>query len=635
MAQEKEKDAELKEHLDPFLVISLVELQEWAGMTIFDRGCSYQSRGAVQGLKRAEDGMLLASVEGTRRYTTYVGIQGEKELESECTCPYWTTCKHAVAVVLEYRECVRTGVDVRQRDFDDLPETEESATVSLRAFLQEKTKAELVTLMVELAEAHEEVSQWLEDRRALKLGRIDDILRIVRREIEALEEPDWIHDQYGPTAHVINPDRLKAALSGLVKAGHAAEAMRFGPELLSSCSRLIEHDQEGETFDEVGACIEVLFGALPEAFPSLADQVEWALDMFLADRYGLCNEGLEHFWIISRKERDWTAVADRLEQRLEEQGSAGKGNGFSHGFKRDRISDWLILALERAGREDEIIPLCEREAPITSSYVRLVARLIGERRWDDGIRWCLRGLDAVSPKYPGIAEELHRQLRTIHERKGDPLAGLAIEAEEFFASPSLSGFQDLCQAAHKEGIGEEVEAWARHFLETGCRPLAGRKNGNGAGVDWPLPASEIEIPSYSPATGAPMTGILIQLAISEKKPEEVLKWYGHEDHDLERSQYLGFSLDTEVAEAVRSTHPDRAIAIWKTIAQKHIARVKASGYEAAASYLLRVRNELTRTGRKPDWEAYLASLRIQNSRRPRCMEVLDRLEHPPRRIIDT
>ena len=652
MAPQKKKDAELEKPLDPFLVLTWEDLEEWAGKRIVARGRSYHSRGAVQDLQRTEDGVLVASVEGTQRYTTRAGIRKGKELESECTCPYWTTCKHAVAVVLEYLGCVRTGVeieeaeeeedaprlrqlDVGREDFDDLSETEISGTDPLGAYLQEKTKAELVSLMVELAEAHEEVSQWLEDRLALTMGRIDAILRVVRREIEALEEPDWIHDQYGPAAPVVNTDRLKAALAGLVKAGYATAAVRFGPELLYSSGRLIEHDHEGETCDGISACLDILFEALHEAFPSLADQVEWALDMVLADDYGLCDYDLEHFWSMRRSGSDWSVVADRLEQRLEEHESAGKGNGFSRRYERNPISNWLILALERAGREDEIIPLCEHEAPITFSYDRLVARLIRERRWDEAIRWCLRGLDAVSSEYPGIEKELHRQLRTIHERRGNPLAGLAIEAEEFFASPSLSRFQNLCKAARKEGIGEGVEAWARRFLETGRRPEAVGNNEIDQEADWPLPASEIEIHAYSPASGAPMTQILIRLAVSEKKPEEALKWYDHEHHNGGGYHLSDFSLDAEVAEAVRSTHPDRAIAIWKKIAEQHIARVKASGYEAAAPYLRKVRNTFIQTGRKPDWEAYLASLRQRNSRRPRCMEVLDRLEHGPRRIIDT
>lgn len=87
-----------------------------------------------------------------------------------------------------------------------------------------------------------------------------------------------------------------------------------------------------------------------------------------------------------------------------------------------------------------------------------------------------------------------------------------------------------------------------------------------------------------------MTDVLTQLAIAEKKPKEVLKWYDHGGRKKGPSGMFGFSLDEEVAEAVKSTHPERAVAIWKEIAEKNISRVQASGYQAAVPYLRKVRN---------------------------------------------
>ncbi len=83
------------------------------------------------------------------------------------------------------------------------------------------------------------------------------------------------------------------------------------------------------------------------------------------------------------------------------------------------------------------------------------------------------------------------------------------------------------------------------------------------------------------------------------------------------------------------THPDRAIGIWKKVAESQIARVQASGYEAAVPYLRKVKTAFTRSGRKQEWEGYLASLRERNRRRPRCLEILGRLESGRRRIIDS
>jgi uncharacterized Zn finger protein len=49
-------------------------------------------------------------VQGTERYATQVDF--DAELTSVCTCPIGYTCKHAVAVMLEYLECLKHDTDV-------------------------------------------------------------------------------------------------------------------------------------------------------------------------------------------------------------------------------------------------------------------------------------------------------------------------------------------------------------------------------------------------------------------------------------------------------------------------------------------------------------------------------------------
>jgi len=466
------------------------------------------------------------------------------------------------------------------------------------------------------------------DRRDLTSGQTDKILQTIRREISTLEEPVW--DEYD-NSPALNTDRLKAALKGLAQAGQADAAVRLGPELLATAHQALQYDSEGEFEAAFSDCLDVLFQVLEKSSLSPADQVEWALDMALADEYGLCDAGLDQLWKRHYAKSDWSAVSDRLAQRIE----TSKDTKEELHYERNRLTDWLIRALEKAGRQDEIIPLCEREAPITFSYERLVDRLMAKRRWEEARRWCHQGIEAVASIYPGIETAMHKQLQTINWRSGNPLAGLALQAEEFFAEPYLAGFQDLCKAARKVRVGQGVEAWARHYLETGRRPGIGRKRKSDPKVAWPLSPPEVEVPNIE-AAEAPMTGILTQLAIAEKQPDEVLKWYDYAGRKKGGLGLSDFLVDaTEVAEAIKSAYPERAIAIWKETAESNIARVSTSGYEEAVPYLRKMKNALTRAGRKQEWEVYLASLREENKRRPRCLEVLGRLKGGRRRIIDT
>ncbi|MCY3767496.1 MAG: hypothetical protein OXH06_18930 [Gemmatimonadetes bacterium] len=675
------KKTKPEEPIDPFSELTWDDLEEWAGSRIVARGRSYQRKGAVRELQCDEEGALVAWVAGSRLYAARVSIEGGKDLICECTCPYWTTCKHAVAVVVEYLEMTKAGTavgrveaddprleeldaitedddeplefnveedleeeplefDVEKEDLEDEPVETLSESVgsgqsresSLRAYLQEHTTAELVELLLELAETHDEVRQSLENRRSLTSGETRRVLNQIRSEIATLEEPAWESHHYG--YQVRDTDRLKAMLQALVASGQADAAVRLGPELLAAGTRALEYEHEAESTEAIGACLDVLFRALDRTSMSPADRIEWILDMALADEYELCWGGLENLWERDYTTSDWSEVCGRLAQRLENRDQTPQDDEFSRDYGRDLIADWLILALEKAGRRKEIVPLCKREAPITSSYNRLVDRLMAERAWEEARHWCRKGIEAIPDGFADLHAALREQLQTINQRTGNPLAGLALQAEEFFDRPSSKGFQALCDAAREYGVEEGVKAWGRHYLQTGRRPRSGRRRKGEPEMDWPLPAPEVAMPAPSGKNEAPMVDVLIRLAIDEKKPNEVVKWYDHDSRTKAEHWLRDFSLDDQVADAIASTHPDRAVAIWKDLAENLIALVKPRAYQDAVPYLRRVRDALIGSGRNAEWDEYLTALRQQNKRRPRCMEELDRLEGGRRRIID-
>ena len=662
----RKKNIEPEGPTDPFSELTWDDLEEWADSHIVARGRSYQRKGAVRELQRDEEGALVAWVAGGRLYATRVCIEGEKDLTGECTCPYWTTCKHAVAVVVEYLEMAkkRTAVgrvqaddprlsaldaitedDDEPLDFDvddldeepdetlsDSIETGQSRDTTLRSYLQEHTKAELVELLLELAETHDVVRQSLENRRSLTTGEIRKVLKRIRSEIAALEEPAWDSHHYG--YQVRNTDRLKAMLQALVASGQVDAAVRLGPELLAAGTQALDYEHEGESTEAIGDCLDVIFQALDRSSLSPADRIEWVLDMALGDEYELCCDGFENLWDKDYAKSDWSVVCDRLAQRLDDREQPVGNSEPSRDYRRDVIANWLIRTMEKAGRHKEIVPLCKREAPITLSFNRLVDRLMAEREWEEARRWCRQGLEAIADRYPGLQAELREQLQTINLSSGNPLAGLAIKAEEFFARPGAEGFLALCKTARESGVGEGVEAWCRHYLQTGRRPRSGRKRKSDPEMDWPLPVPEVEMPAPRGDNEAPMVDVLVRLAIAEAKPNDVVKWYDHESGTRGAPWMYDESLEDDVAEAIASTHPERAVVIWKDLAETEIARVKPRGYQEAVPYLRQVRDVLTRSGREGEWQGYLAALRQQNRRRPRCIEELDRLEGGGRRIIE-
>jgi uncharacterized Zn finger protein len=150
----------------------------------------------------------------------------------------------------------------------------------------------------------------------------------------------------------------------------------------------------------------------------------------------------------------------------------------------------------------------------------------------------------------------------------------------------------------------------------------------------PAPAKTISAPKAD-AQAKPHLDVLLRLALDEKRPDDVLRWYDQLSDRLRgrsANLYYDHSLEGEVADAVADTHPERAIELYRQIIERHIDRTSPSAYEAARPFLRKLRDLLQRLDRRDEWSRYLAQLRDANRRKRRLLEVLERLDN--RRIVD-
>jgi uncharacterized Zn finger protein len=162
------------------------------------------------------------------------------------------------------------------------------------------------------------------------------------------------------------------------------------------------------------------------------------------------------------------------------------------------------------------------------------------------------------------------------------------------------------------------------YLETGTRPQPSTQL-------WPLSENELKTTTGRLPIQPPMTDVLIDIAIAEKRPDEVLRWY---DRRKPQSQGWdpGWFTEDRIAEAVVARYPERAVAIWKQLAEAQIALTKPKAYEAAAAYLRKVGRVLKQQGKEQDWQSYLTVLRRAHERKRRLIDLLDMLVG--RRIVD-
>lgn len=285
--------ARKRKQADPFEALTWNDLTDWAGSKIVSRGKNYQRNGYVKDLARTPDGNLVAWVDGTERYATRVFFEDD-ELESICSCPYWDTCKHAVAVVIEYlkrvenNRCVpkaKKGDDrlelLEDENLDDEPNDDENAMSEdmrqdIDGFLKNKTKAQLIDLIHELTEQYPEMARDLSDRKQLVSGNTKTLVARLRREIRDIgDEPGWQNYWQGQG---FTPDYsgIRKKLETLIKTGHVDEVLTLGRELIRTGIRQVEesHDQ-GETAMEIADCMPVIVGALDRSSLDAAEKLLW------------------------------------------------------------------------------------------------------------------------------------------------------------------------------------------------------------------------------------------------------------------------------------------------------------------------------------------------------------------------
>jgi uncharacterized Zn finger protein len=630
---------------DPFRKLTWDDLEAWAGSRIVGRGRNYQHSGFVRGLTRTSDGGLLAWVEGTETYATRVDLI-EDELISDCTCPYWDDCKHAVAVVLEYLDHLEKGRRVPKADpndgrillledeygdesldyYSEIPDyvEDEFSRADLKADLEpalnKMTKVQLIELVIKLAERFPDVAPELKERQEIAAGNVKNLIKELRREIQRVSsEPGW-QNYWNGEGYTPRYSGVRSKLKRLLASGHADEVLELGKELMEAGVRQVEmSDDEGETAMEITSCMPEIFTALSRSSLSGSDQILWAVEATLSDGYGLFAEA-ENFLDRKFNKLDWSQAAERLLDRLNKYKPTGPKDSTFTGFYRDRITDETIRALEMAGRKDEIIPLCEQEAEKTGSYVRLVKWLRKSRRNEAAEAAIRKGILSVGDRWPGIAAELRNQFREIRQRKGNWAAVTAIRVDEFVEDPSTYFYKDLQKAARKADVWPAVRESILHYLETGRLPSKKKS--------WPLPDAELPPIKKRRKDTFPMVDVLLDIALYEKRTADVLAWYKKDQTQRTGWSWIGRK-DDEVADAVKKEFPERAVEIWKQLAERQIALVKPAAYREAAVFLRKIRRLLKQQEKDKEWESYLEKLRQSHVRKRLLMEILDGLESKP------
>lgn len=648
-------------------------IEDWCGSRSLELGKSYFRGGHVSKLALAADGALLATVQGTERYVTAVSLTGAGEPDGQCTCPIGGCCKHAVAVVLTYLDAIEKNKpvpaaseddprwdklagsadndwsDAEDDDLDDELDEPPPQAVSRSPVRKSRTRRptaadrkekaremlagwstdRLVDYIMTVASDHPEVRENLEEQAALQTDDMRELIRQTRKEIRRrTSEEAWVN-HWNDEGNLPSYEGVRNRLERLFEAGEFDVLLDLGQELFDLGQEQIgqSHD-EGETATEIESCLAVVARAVPKSTRPREEQILYCIRLFESDDYSM-SEPFADVLDQQFPKAAWSKVADTL--LADARAPADAADAFTASYQRGRHNRWIVEALEKAGRDAEVLPFLEAEVSQTRDYGELVARFLQMGRPDEARRWAMEGIAATKAQWPGIAEQLHSHLRSLaEEEKNWPLVA-AYDARPYFEHPSQGSLENLLASARKAKCEETVRAAAMHFAETGRMP-----NGKKGSPPWPLP--EISEPPPKPGTErdalqfqrverppGPHYGFLIDLAIHEKRPADVLRWYDAWVQADKGKFGVAYGYADRVADAVRKDFPERALGIYRRGADGHLQHTGDGAYRDSIKYLRKICDVLNDLGRADEWKTYETQLREQYKRRRNFIEMLDRM----------
>ncbi len=175
-------------------------------------------------------------------------------------------------------------------------------------------------------------------------------------------------------------------------------------------------------------------------------------------------------------------------------------------------------------------------------------------------------------------------LQKYHQERSNHTAELEVTDMLFRTQPSLRHYQELRSLAQQLDRWEFIQPEVFAFLEQ-----------------------------------AHSTALLIQIALYEGEIDKALRLLkslatkdGYGYTYASGYAYYGFNIDLDVAKAAEETRPREAIQLYQQHAERLIAQRDRKNYQAACTYLAKMRTLYEKLGEHETWMQYIAMVREQN-----------------------
>lgn len=301
----------------------------------------------------------------------------------------------------------------------------------------------------------------------------------------------------------------------------------------------------------------------------------------------------------------------------------------THRYYLENALNDVVAGLEHTGQFDRAVTMMTDALDgCPQLYPRLAEMLLRHDRREEAAAICRKGIakgDHMIPTY-----ELRDLLRKMASETKDPRVIAAQAFDEFLASRhpiAYDKLHDLCDAM---GVWKRVHDFILRHYETGAK-IEEEKN-------WPLAQMEM---TAKEEFAFPRVDILTDLALYEKRKDDVVKWYRKLTRNgLEFSESYGWGDDRneDVVAAIGDDEPELALKFWQWRVATNRGRTDRHCYQKIGVALRKMRPLMERLGCSDEWLRLLNDLRTEGKMRRNLVAILneiDREQGGSGRIADT
>jgi uncharacterized Zn finger protein len=544
--------------------LSEEEIREYIGDRSFERGYGYFKNGAIFDARR--QGMALkACCEGSQPQPYLAKVTFVPSgLESTCSCPVGTRCKHVTALLLTWLH-----------NPDEFREVEE-----LESALERKNKGELIALIKKMLLRKPELETLLE-----KTSREHISVETYRRQAAAA----FRYQGWGAEMEIASDLRNIIVIGEefAEQGDHADAAIVY--EAVSQ--EILDHyemfrDEEGELGNVLCDCVTGLgdsLGAIDDAatrdgiLRSLFDIYHFDVDM------GGMELGDEVPGIVLKHAncKECRAVAGWVQTAASSVDKWGRQKFGS-----------VLLELKKEELDDETFLSICREMGLLE---RRIERLLRLKRLDEAIADAKEAGDYDLVKLADIFEEyghgdvaerltaernlsskdtrIAEWLKTHYEQSGELKAAVDASLHLFEMSPNLPNYKEVRRLAQQLGGWDKLRSQL-------IAQLTAQKN-------------------YA---------LLTKIHLDEKEIDHALESV----KQIGRNYFFGTNLQIDVARAAEKAYPLAATDIYRRLAEELIDAHGRNNYRYACGHLNRIHELYLRIGQKDEWCHYIEDLKERN-----------------------